>query len=1421
MTNLKKKTLITVLSIILVVSAVMCFSVKKESYALSPKDVISAQNNVTVSLDQTAPNGLDGELKGVKITVDGNAGSVNFNNRKGPFALKIRPLTSTNGVAEVSEIRFDFINKNNPREDFYAVFAPSTSEYNSVVTHKVKTSVFYKETENLYTLFQVSSNKNGGDTSILALSGTTFIGEGKPFEVSFNPYDMKFTFGNGVKTNEIVDFDNADSMKKNFATKTTLSRIDEYDVKMTIFAAGEKPASVIIYDYNAQSLAGQEFSNNVGPTLDSRINNTKGVKGYAYDLKIDDLKMYDVIDDYTDFNGSIEIVAPNGSLVSHNNGVFTPDMSGVYSVKYTPVDKDGVYGQEFINKITVLDKYPDADFNFHYPISSDLVFNNKVTLPSATYVSELAGVYDKELTVGAKIFANDSVIFEQKDTSSDFTVDVSGKTDLSVRYYVKDYLGNEKTSITYKFKNNGVSANVQTVQSEMLCGSHIIVGTPSLNGEELSHEIISPLGNVSTYKKVLLDTIGQWKVNYYYTLNNVKYTYTQYFDCVEKPSSLFISSRGMTLTDYVRSPEYSDVDTTGLLAESTISYSALTYRNNISVSGYTINDKLIEFLFTPDAKGSNEVKEAAVILEDPYNASNNITIKFQLEPYYSYHTLVAEIQVGDNVMKLDNGKPRKFYLGHSTFFGKYYGSTGTTKFSNPVSITLDYDQKILYIYNDYEYVGYNYVAGYDNNEKPITKTHIGIDLDNETMLGKGNGWKGFTTGETKLQFVYTKLTQTAHTLILAVDNMSLCDNVVNDTSAPGLVIDCDYDNLPTAKVGKAFPLMNAYAMDSIDGRIEDISINVYKLTSSVNRKIDVSIDKTFTPQSAGNYKIVYSAKDSMGNVGTKEIVIEAYDQLPDLDVDINIENSYKGSLCQGEKFILRSANGIGGSGKVNVEISVLYNGAPVKVNGVYVIAEKVGLYQVVYTLKDYLGTTRTITKDIVVERSDAPIFMDIVVPQAVIANRNYSVPERSATWYDAQGEQHTSVCTVKINGQDYTEKTYKPTENFTLQYFANGYGSEIITVKVLTLEKSKPYYLTGYFSLGNGVSVDKENTANQYLTFTIENDSNIFFGNALGADNVRIKFLLDSQTNSIGKINFVFTDTINANEKIIITTQKSPETTKETGLVSVNGGYQYDLLDSNYNALTAFGIDIGIKGNKVIGANGVELITIETTVDGAAFNGFSSGKVYLDIQFEDVESSSEFYLKTINNQTMSLGIDADKTAPEITLYDEFVPTAEYGVAYKFGDMQAFDTLDDVVTTYMKITAPSGDVVYDDILTPNYQFVPQEYGVYTVLVEFHDSNYKWNFYNNTITVRNSKIPEITYSGEIDIKYSIGGTIKLPTVSVESDITLFVSILEPTGIVVNLTDKTEYTFSSAGIYRLMYYACNADGAYKLDIYDITVD
>ena len=121
MTSLRKKTALIFLSVVLVFSTIFCITFSQKGYAFSPSDIITSQSGVTITLNQAEPNGLDGELKGVKITTNGSSGSLYFNGNKGPFSIKYRALVSTLGTPDVSEVRFDFTNKSNSRESFYVI----------------------------------------------------------------------------------------------------------------------------------------------------------------------------------------------------------------------------------------------------------------------------------------------------------------------------------------------------------------------------------------------------------------------------------------------------------------------------------------------------------------------------------------------------------------------------------------------------------------------------------------------------------------------------------------------------------------------------------------------------------------------------------------------------------------------------------------------------------------------------------------------------------------------------------------------------------------------------------------------------------------------------------------------------------------------------------------------------------------------------------------------------------------------------------------------------------------------------------------------------------------------------------------------------------------------------------------------------
>ena len=1396
--------------------------------------------NQTLS-DQTFEETFDvaDGRKGVKLTVD-NDSKIVFNGNKGIFDLRFkgvsavgkRTITSkpeaydTDEVEQVdlTTIRFDFVSASNPADSFYIRF-DQTEE--GILHNYITVRAYYRDVVNTYILYHPSSNTVDFYTVLnYEISGNDYLNQGKILGIIFNPFDMTVSYANGDNTQLIVDLDDPSSMKKNFATRDIIGRIDEYSVTMTAIVTGEN-AAVMLYEFNGIDLGGEKSSpieNAEGPIIDTRINDVNGVAGYSYDLNLSEIRMYDAVDGYTAFNGDVLITDPYGNAVPHNGGVFIPTDAGVYTVLLTPKDGDDNVGESYALTLNVLAEYPVTEFDLHYGISDSLVNAGKVKFPAASISFALQGKYDGKVTVGAKISSGGNLIKDVKDASEDFTVDISGYSAVTVRYYVIDGLNNESVSRSYTVNNNGAAIDAKSVSTVYVIGDYVyandVAGT-------VGHEIISPSGNVSSYVKVRVNEIGLWSVNYYYEKDGKTYTYTQYFDGVESPSDLFVTERGMTLENGVATPDYFGHKETGLSAVATVAYASATYKNLINVGKYTKDDTLFKFYPTPIAAGSNEIKQVTVKLSDVQDGANDITVEFFLHPFYEYHSLGVRVLVnGCLIAPEPSFRQYNFtaYLGYSSLHGKIVSEKGRVFPNNPIGLTLDYQTKTLYLFNDYEYCG--------------------VKLDDPDTIGKGNEWKGFSGNETRLSYIYSMIGQTAYSLILAVDGIDLSGDLIQDRTAPGIAVDYDEKHVPAAIVGRKFPIMNAYGMDSVDGRINGVKISVSQIKSGLSYIVPVAADKTFTPTEAGDYVITYTAVDRSGNIGQREIKISAFNSLEPLGLETDLDAVYPSSLSLGQGFAIASINGVGGSGKVTVSVCVKFNGEKIHTDGGFVAPEIEGDYTVVYTLTDYLGQTANIERTVNFTRSDDPILSAAFIPEAVMAGKRFDIPERTAVIYTATGKVGADVETyidgVKVNG-GYIPAQYDANNPaafkgyFDLTYKVGEY-EDTTRVKVLSANKdSEIPYLARYFGYGAGVSVITDGEQENYMPFGVTEDSSMFFANPLGAQELTLKFMLEGAKNGIGKINFVLRDKYNPAEKIVISTMKNPDANKKTGLIAVNGGTAVDF-GGNYVQNTAQGIVLSLIGNRLYDVDGKLIATIAETESGEDFFGFTSEYVYLAIEFENVLSVSEFNLISINNQSFNVRAVTDRMAPVMVCFEDFVPTATINKPYTFVDIAFYDVLDSEVAAKLSIIGPSGDTIYSGDFIRAYTFTPAEYGEYNVTVEFKDSVIaKWAKNYRIINVADDRVPTITLKGDVPTLATKGSVVKLPEAVVGTDFVLYVYVSDPSGAITvvykddgyfGLDENKEtykfYEFTAAvsGTYKITYYAFGSGGNYSILTYRTTV-
>ena len=1438
MTQTKKRVFISALLAVFAAMIALFFITfnSNKTSALSTQSLLSDDEGLTITYNTTGPS-IDNGKTGIKLTSAeaGKKGTVTLTGFQGKFELMYRGYSideNQEQLLDIDEIRFDFINKVDAFDSFQVRVGDYTNMYNSK-QYGLMHQVWHKEINNVQPLFHYTPGLTSqSNLQFMRVFDTSFRnrpdynGFGNIAGISFDPATMELKYISGAKSYHLVDFNDVEDMKKNFAGSDVVDDMSLFDVVITVYPVEGKKANVMLYELNGESLGSSTIADTAGPALVNPVNNPSGVVGADYPIDTSAWKMYDLVDGLTSFNGTLTVTNPSGTIIPVTNGKFVPTVKGAHVLNVTPVDSKGNAGEVTYVDFSVLASYPAPEFELAYAISDNVVLGDVAKLPGASFYSPLAGQYDGIIVPGARIYADGVLIKDVADASSTFKVDFGGKSEISVVYYAKDYLGNEKVSDTFVVKSNSADYDIPDMKTTVVVGEYIYADDVA----GLTHEIISPSGKSYTYERVLLNQVGIWTVNYYYG-NSV---YSQYIEGVETIQSLWKTKLGLTIANKVEQTEsYNRTIKTGAVFSSSTPYSGAEFKNVINVSGYTEANTILEWFTVPKVKGTNEFKQLNVYMKDLNDSSRDITVEFYLPPYYEWNNMAMRVYVGDRMVK------ENFYLRHTSFYGEWRKSgADASQYNNtPVEMGIDYVNKYLFFRNDHE--------------------QNGISLVDPALMGVGKEWPGFTNDEMKLSLEFAFITGATSLMIREVDGLSFTKDIVTDTVAPQISVDYDPTNVPKALVGKKFPIMSSYAMDSVDGRLNNVTATVAFLEGGRVYDYPVDSDNSFTPSAAGTYQITYTSTDLSGNTGSRRIDIQAYNTLDALDIDIRnqLSDLYPSEIQLGDKFVVYPANGKGGSGNVTTSVVVKDGNTVVELDDVYAVPTKVtNNLKVVYTLKDYLGQTAEIVVPINVVRSASAVFSNVKLPSAVIVDKDFNIPVPKAYYANESGALSELPVTVKINGENYTGATYMPTVagSFTVQYVTAQGSSEVYTIKAIQpvvfdedgYVAYEPGFLAKFFDMSEGLSINSTDDSYDWMIFNVETDSSMLFLNPQSAlkttvqFTVQHKFVLDDKGNItyddagnaivdtentfnyIGKINFTFTNVENPDEKIVLSVHKDNNPAQTAGLVTINGRETVSL-PGNFATYSPQGVSIGFDGNKIVGIDNEVITTVNQTYDGAKFNGFTSEKVYVEISFEDVEKASEFRLISFNDsQGFYYNEDADYYAP-ILIMDREIVLGTYGELYEMPNMRIEDVLDGSVSSTMTVTSPSGKQIYKGVVEGFKSFTPNEYGTYRIKITCYDSSDNFADISENVKILNTDNVDVSIQGVVPEIVNHGDTVAIPAlINLPADATSFIYLITPGGYRIVPDANNEFVANEYGNYKLFYMVRSSSGVINVQSYIIKV-
>lgn len=905
----------------------------------------------------------------------------------------------------------------------------------------------------------------------------------------------------------------------------------------------------------------------------------------------------------------------------------------------------------------------------------------------------------------------------------------------------------------------------------------------------------------------------------------------------------------------------------------------LTYKQPVLVSSLTSNVNLVEFYPNPETKTSTpsgesstssdyEFGKAVIRLEGCDNPNEYIEITaFQS----GYDVALAWVQVSTNTM--DGGGVKKGVLDKTADKGTPVDMCFTAVKSKALSLKYDSASNSVLAFNPL----YN-EAGYAGVNGLVRK------LDQSThLLGSDEAFRGFESEYVNVSITFTSVTNEsnpANVVITNVLNQSLGGNTLTDTGKPLLLFpeDIDEDSLPVGEKGTFYPMWDIIGYDVIEGVITNkIDYKVsYLGADGTSTPVNVAYQKElggFTPTESGIYRVNVNLTDTVGNKADELV----YD-LKVIPVVETIEFALNGTLPKtaslGESITVPTYTVTGGSGNLNVDFSVMDNDRNnvLVANNTFAV-DSAGSYRVSYKVSDYLGTERIFEYVISTSISDEPIVEDAVIPSIVKANNDITLNLPKAYDYSSYlGEKRevsasievaelvgtTKSEYVKVNANAQGKYVYTPSadaEKLYVRYRATSLigNHEQVTadkeIKILKFGKTDDYGIVSdgelnkyFYNAGNNIVYKYEESIEglgivENHFYVNENGATLEYVNPVQSSGFAMGLNFDEGNSYFKKISVKLRDSENINEVLTFTfTPRDSSTvymsTASNPTASISG-QMYDV--TNTSSLIYFKFKLGTQ---IVDETGSTVMNVTTFDNGAAFNGFSSGAVYLTITFDDVDFADDkvnrMRISQFYSQYKFTENALDNGKPVIELSSTINTYSQYLATVKIPSAKAYDLYSPNCDAYVSLKAPNGDYVLGSaskgvIANQDYFVDLDQNGAYFVTYTSVDERNNKRTVSYSINTLDQIKPTIEIDGQIKSHVKVGDVLSLPTIHVSDNLTdpkdmlVYVNLKTPTfGYkVIKINDyEGTYVFQQAGTYELVVFVMDSSSNYSQKSFVITV-
>ena len=948
-----------------------------------------------------------------------------------------------------------------------------------------------------------------------------------------------------------------------------------------------------------------------------------------------------------------------------------------------------------------------------------------------------------------------------------------------------------------------------------------------------------PDGVATTKDEVELSVTGIYNIVYSTIVGNLKIKAEQSFKVKQGLFEVTSSASTVSYEEDLSLPKFvkTDEQTAGLkvqLAEG----DKFVYNQAINLN--ECNDDGFITFFTEGCnanmgtQGVSDAKNLFVRITDAYDP--NIYVDFQI---------VHENSQGERVMYFraaPNGKPTAGCELNS-YESSYGNLNQLTNSANRKEFLIDgqryvaryethgvtgHAEKIPNVDKYYTSWGKGFTIFYDNNTNILrfkdNANRFISKLDHKEIYDNNN-FNGFTTGEVFLSIYAESYSNTYFNLqitqIGGVSGENLQQSKVEDNTKPVINVNANKTEY-VGLLNTPFKIFDATQLDI--NRAGDVNVSVF-YAYGTDDQINISTNNngTFTPVLCGRYTIKYDSKDGWGNQAESKLInVNVIDVTKDALFNLQVEKI--NSIIFNVDNVLPecSLTTLNGSGYVSVKLVSKVDGSEINADGVF-MPMVFGEYDVVYTYGDeiyeyeYSYTVQCVG-------DEGVLFLEKpVLPIYFIKGMKYSIEKFYAyTFANDTKTAHITEFWVSVDNGDYEladieefliegNNEVKVKFSYDGVYYNDGQEITVPIIDVsysqetLEVDLRKYFYSDGDIDVARKVVTGDETSA---LVFNADENltsAKMTYIKELPLQKFAMNFYIDNELANFETLIITLTDFYDRTNYFDIKIKMFKTTDKRdmyelriNDKISWRKGSLFDKeMTVRYNAtlnqivfLNTIGFDIPIKFisdavlcsitfENIVGATGMEI----TKFCGAVLSNSDS-------------------LSPTNAVTQSSGVfakDSKVTISELTAIDLITPVMRQDIS-------------------VRVVSPSNKpVVSTDGVTINgncaadrdYEIILSEYGTYRVYYSYYDQNYNEGTLSYPIRVLDTVKPTITMNGveEDEVKTAkYLSFVRICDYSVSDDrssvenITSFVTVFSPRGVIVNLTNNM-FKASDKGIWTIV--------------------